>query len=603
MAARLPQVARLILFTGPNCSLCDVAKSELAKVRQSYQFDLEIVNIQDKGQEKWKKKYVYWIPALHLDGKEIAKGRWDASNVLESMRLRDELSRKHVLSILGETRSPSPEPLDIRCCFNCGLPDHTISSCPEPHNRPLIALSRQLFNFIHSDRQTGEPGRFHIVEAWKQQRLEWLEVFQPGEVVGPILREALGLQRGDSGQHCSWLYNMSRWGYPTGWVGDADPRDAVRQRILEDFRTVTHDNSSEDVDHTFFIFSDEQDNEMVDLTLATLSYSNRGGDEISVADDASSVNSNLESPSSTPRSADGQIGRLLAELLLTEKFSTKIKKLYCHALDPGKCVELAKRGVEIIAHKNDHWALAQALKATGADTIFLIPPAHAHKLKHSRDMIRAVKEAEIKNTVLLSSAGTDLAEEKHQPHLRQFTKIETETMQLRYTEGTTSQCIIRAGFYAENLLLYEKDMKNNNGKLRLPIGEQHSFAPVALDDVAALAAHILVSEGPKGLDDRFRGQLITLTGPMMCDGYELAAAATQAGLNLEFNDISDSEAKQLLDSDTDVDDSEKQYLLEYYSLVHEGKTNYVSTIAFAAVTGKEPTRPLEFFKSKKRRND
>ncbi|OAX41568.1 hypothetical protein K503DRAFT_668029, partial [Rhizopogon vinicolor AM-OR11-026] len=209
MAARLPQVARLILFTGPNCSLCDVAKSELAKVRQSYQFDLEIVNIQDKGQEKWKKKYVYWIPALHLDGKEIAKGRWDASNMscLESSPspcasnvspnfhidtsgsvVSQELVQlcfydRHVLSILGETRSPSPEPLDIRCCFNCGSPDHTISSCPEPHNRPLIALSRQLFNFLHSDRQTGEPGRLHIVEAWKQQRLEWLEVFQPGEVV------------------------------------------------------------------------------------------------------------------------------------------------------------------------------------------------------------------------------------------------------------------------------------------------------------------------------------------------------------------------------------------------------------------------------------
>ncbi|KAG2092928.1 uncharacterized protein F5147DRAFT_821547 [Suillus discolor] len=86
MAARLPQVARLILFTGPNCSLCDVAKLELAKVRQSYQFDLEIVNIQDKGQEKWKKKYVYWIPTLHLDGREIAKGHCDASTMLKSMR-------------------------------------------------------------------------------------------------------------------------------------------------------------------------------------------------------------------------------------------------------------------------------------------------------------------------------------------------------------------------------------------------------------------------------------------------------------------------------------------------------------------------------------
>jgi hypothetical protein len=146
-------------------------------------------------------------------------------------------------------------------------------------------------------------------------------------------------------------------------------------------------------------------------------------------------------------SADGQTGHLLTELLLTDaQFKTKIKNLYCLAINPEKCQDLAKMGAEIIAHKYDHNLLSQALKGTGADTIFLIPPAHAHKLKHSREMIRAVKDAEIKNTVLLSSAGTDLAEDKHQPHLRQFIKIETETMQLRYTEGTqagTSQCIIR----------------------------------------------------------------------------------------------------------------------------------------------------------------
>lgn len=66
---------------------CDVqiAKAELAKVRQQRQFQLETINIQDKGQEKWKRKYVYWIPALHLEGKEVAKGRWDAQVVNEAL--------------------------------------------------------------------------------------------------------------------------------------------------------------------------------------------------------------------------------------------------------------------------------------------------------------------------------------------------------------------------------------------------------------------------------------------------------------------------------------------------------------------------------------
>lgn len=81
-----------------------IAKAELGKVKKQVrkpliyvplskliesaqrEFDLELINIQEKGQERWKKKYIYWIPALHLDGKEIAKGRWDASTVLEALK-------------------------------------------------------------------------------------------------------------------------------------------------------------------------------------------------------------------------------------------------------------------------------------------------------------------------------------------------------------------------------------------------------------------------------------------------------------------------------------------------------------------------------------
>jgi hypothetical protein len=45
-----------------------------------------------------------------------------------------------------------------------------------------------------------------------------------------------------------------------------------------------------------------------------------------------------------------------------------------------------------------------------------------------------------------------------------------------------------------------------------------------------------------------------------------------------------------------TDASEKQYLLEYYSLVREGKTNYISTATFVNVTGQSPQHPEEFFK-------
>lgn len=39
-----------------------------------------------------------------------------------------------------------------------------------------------------------------------------------------------------------------------------------------------------------------------------------------------------------------------------------------------------------------------------------------------------------------------------------------------------------------------------------------------------------------------------------------------------------------------------EYLLEYYTLVREGKTNYISTLAFHDATQVHPQEPVEFFK-------
>jgi len=91
--------------------------------------------------------------------------------------------------------------------------------------------------------------------------------------------------------------------------------------------------------------------------------------------------------------------------------------------------------------------------------------------------------------------------------------------------------------------------------------------------------------------------MMVVTGPMLCAGKELAAAASKAlGTELQFENISHTEAKRVLKSQSELDQSEQQYLLEYYSLVKEGKTNYISTTAFHDVTGEHPTEPENFFK-------
>lgn len=57
-----------------------------------------------------------------------------------------------------------------------------------------------------------------------------------------------------------------------------------------------------------------------------------------------------------------------------------------------------------------------------------------------------------------------------------------------------------------------------------------------------------------------------------------------------------SEAKRVLQSQSAGDNSELQYLLEYYSLVREGKANYISTTAFHDITNSHPQEPEDFFK-------
>ncbi|TBU35435.1 hypothetical protein BD311DRAFT_734686 [Dichomitus squalens] len=196
MAARgLGRIARLTLFSGPQCSLCDrltswltprfslqTAKAELAKVRQQRPFELNTINIQDPGQERWKKKYVYWIPALHIEGKEVAKGRWDAQTGPVLPRLR-----------------------------------------------------------------------VHEVEEWRRERLEWLDKFEPGQIRGPLLREALGLEDGDPGERVPWLPIIAMWGYPPGWVGPRDPREHVWKRIQEGLQVDDEDESEDD---SFYIFAE-----------------------------------------------------------------------------------------------------------------------------------------------------------------------------------------------------------------------------------------------------------------------------------------------------------------------------------------------------------
>jgi len=301
---------------------------------------------------------------------------------------------------------------------------------------------------------------------------------------------------------------------------------------------------------------------------------------------------------------DGHTGFAISELLLTnDTFKKRFGTLTGLSIKPDAphCKELEKLGAKIVLHKPGRLKeMVATLQQTSADTMCLVPPAHKDKYDITVELIEAAKKASVPNVAFISSAGCDMAEKDKQPGLRAFMELEALAMSAKGDPSTSmgsSPVVIRAGFYAENLLLYAPQAQNEH-TLPLPIGETHSFAPMALGDLAQVAAYVLIGKGKNGFSDKHRGQLIILTGPALCTGKELASNASQVlEVEMQFENISEVEAKKVLRAQSDSDLSELHYLLEYYSLVREGKTNYISTNSFHDVTGMHPLEPPEFFRA------
>ncbi|KAK0733551.1 hypothetical protein B0T26DRAFT_669954 [Lasiosphaeria miniovina] len=302
---------------------------------------------------------------------------------------------------------------------------------------------------------------------------------------------------------------------------------------------------------------------------------------------------------------EGQTGFLVAELLMKEsKFSSQVDSLTGLTMNPSapKIKELESLGVNVVTHKpGRERAVITTLKQTGCDTICLIPPTRLDKCEITLELVHAAKKAGVPSVLLISSAGCDYADPVRQPRLRQFIDIETAMLSTKGDTGTAtghSVCIIRAGFYAENLLLYSEQAKVES-VLPLPIGESNKFAPVALGNVPHLAAHVLAGKDRTRRKRKFadRSSVPVYLGPLLYAGDELPEAASKAiGATLDFENIPISEAKRILSVQSESDKLEQEYILDYYSLVREGKTNYVATTAFQFVTGVQATEPDEFFK-------
>lgn len=150
-------------------------------------------------------------------------------------------------------------------CFNCGSVEHLLPSCSDPRNRALIDLSRQLFVFFADDISRTWK-RIHEVEEWKSRRLGWTQTYKPGEIMGSLLREALGSRNACGPPNMPWLENISLWGYPPGWISCEDPVERVGRRILHVGDSVSGDKELGHDPCLFVIFNEiPEDSETLQL--------------------------------------------------------------------------------------------------------------------------------------------------------------------------------------------------------------------------------------------------------------------------------------------------------------------------------------------------
>ncbi len=87
-------MTRITLFTRPDCSLCRSALYVIERVRGQMPFELEVVDISAKGNERWCDEYKDHIPVVHVDGRELFRHRVDQRRLREAVERGQKAARE-----------------------------------------------------------------------------------------------------------------------------------------------------------------------------------------------------------------------------------------------------------------------------------------------------------------------------------------------------------------------------------------------------------------------------------------------------------------------------------------------------------------------------
>ncbi len=87
-----PSAAEVLLYTRPQCSLCDQAKQQLRELQEQAHFQCQVVDIdQDTG---LRQRYNEEVPVVFIHGKKAFKYRLDSRQFLKRLQAGRKAGQK-----------------------------------------------------------------------------------------------------------------------------------------------------------------------------------------------------------------------------------------------------------------------------------------------------------------------------------------------------------------------------------------------------------------------------------------------------------------------------------------------------------------------------
>lgn len=266
----------------------------------------------------------------------------------------------------------------------------------------------------------------------------------------------------------------------------------------------------------------------------------------------------------------GQLGRKVALLLSQAGVEQRLV-----VRDAARAPQLERTSVAVIAGYNDSASVRRALE--GIDTLLMVSAAEsADRVQQQKLFVDEAAEAGVKHIVYTSFQGAApdstfvLARDHY--HTEEHIKA-TSSM---------SWTFLRDNFYIDFL----SDMVGKDNVIRGPAGDG-LFAPVAKDDVAAVAAAILQAPG------KHRNMTYDLTGPDALTMADVAAiVSAHKGTTVTYCDETLDEAYASRQS-YGAPDWQLEAWISTYTAIAAGELAQTSE-AVLAVSGRPPMSLQQF---------